>query len=431
MNKQYFPVILIAAFLLAWTGAAVLSGCSEDNPLTSAITPSGGDAIDDMAQNGKVRDVVSMWGDEPPAGLVSTSFLGESLSFWPYTGMSFDGSPVDPINLVFTGKADPVQIRAALLALDGDRTAFGFPDAPPFNQTWSEAIGDVQTTYADGDGWTGSVIQLQLGDYQPLRVHLRLFATHQGFGGDGQWTLGGAHFEVMIPGTADHQVLSWEIAEQVVVVDLLRSGLLDPAAPLMPTGLINQAPSFRDIPAIIYNELPDELKFLITGSTAPSPVPVPLASDGQGTILNLGSEATPVPGQFPQSLTFAYDIVMPKPFCMDGPYDYVHVAGPVTFTKTAVLDAAGNYAYHSNYHGALVITPLDVTQSPPAPAGDPFKGVVSGTQDGQAGPGSFRVMALDRRVAPQDGGAELVLARLKVGTSGRNSYRSNTACLTD
>jgi hypothetical protein len=430
MNKQHLPVILIATLFLAWAGAAMLSGCSEDNPLTGAISPAD-DPADEFELTATARELVFMWGDEPPAGLVSVDFLGESLTFWPYTGMSFDGSPMDPINLVFKGEADPVQIRAALFALDGDRTAFGFPDAPPFNQTWSEAIGDVQTTYAEGDGWTGSVIQLQLGDYQPIRVHLRLFQTGARCAGGGVWTLGGAHFEVMIPGTADHQVLSWEIAEQVVMVDLLRSGLLDPTAPMMPTGLINQAPSFRDIPAVIYNELPDELKLLITGSTAPSPVAVPLVSDGQGTILNLAGRAPAATGRCPQSLTFVYDQVVPKPFCMDGPYDYVHVAGPVTFTKTADVDKRGGYTYRSDYRGDLTVTPVDVTQSPPVPVGLPFSAVVSGLQHGQTGKVSSRVVAIDRRVAPQDGGTELLLSRLMVGAVGRGSYRLYTSCLTD
>ena len=37
---------------------------------------------------------------------------------------------------------------------------------------------------------------------------------------------GAAHFEVLIPGTTDHQVLSWIVARDLVVGDLMRSGLL-------------------------------------------------------------------------------------------------------------------------------------------------------------------------------------------------------------
>ena len=124
------------------------------------------------------------------------------------------------------GDADPAGIRAALMALDGDRSAFGLPNASPFNERWGDAIGDVQTSYAGSSGWTGSVIQLRLGEYAPLRVHLRLFRTGAPFSAGGTWTLGAAHFEVLIPGTADHQVLSWMVARQIITADLVRSGLL-------------------------------------------------------------------------------------------------------------------------------------------------------------------------------------------------------------
>jgi len=109
----------------------------------------------------------------------------------------------------------------------------------------------------------------------------------------------------------------------------------------------------------------------------------------------------------------------------------VAAEGPVRFTKTAELDGEGRYTYHSGYEGHLTITPMDVTQSPPVPAGPPFKGVVNGTQEGLTRAGFSQVSAIDRRVAPQSGGAELLMTRLKVGTEGRNSYRAQSACLTD
>jgi len=62
--------------------------------------------------------------------------------------------------LLFVGEADPVAIRDALLALDGDRSAAGFPPVPPFDARWSDAIGDAQTNWSGVEGWGGSVIQL-------------------------------------------------------------------------------------------------------------------------------------------------------------------------------------------------------------------------------------------------------------------------------
>src|SRR5437763_8768761 len=59
--------------------------------------------------------------NEPPApsGLVSVSLGSESLSLWPFTGSNFSGTPEDPINLIFLGKADPREIRASLMSLPG------------------------------------------------------------------------------------------------------------------------------------------------------------------------------------------------------------------------------------------------------------------------------------------------------------------------
>ena len=96
----------------------------------------------------------------------------------------------------------------------------GLPIAvPPFTLTWKDCIGDVQSGYADEFGWTGGVVQVGLGDYESPRFHMRLFKV-------GNWTVANAHFEILIPGTADHQVLSWELAEQRVIADIMRTGQL-------------------------------------------------------------------------------------------------------------------------------------------------------------------------------------------------------------
>jgi len=104
----------------------------------------------------------------PPAGLVVVPLGADSETLWPFTGTGVPGEASDPINLIFQGDADPRPIRQALLALDGDRTAFGFPAAFPFNCTWADAIGRQQTAYAAAEGWQGSSIQMQCGDYEEL-----------------------------------------------------------------------------------------------------------------------------------------------------------------------------------------------------------------------------------------------------------------------
>jgi len=368
--------------------------------------------------------------EAPPAELVTIDFLDGTLTCWPYTGTLFNDAPADPINVVFTGQADPLQIRAALLALDGDRTAFGLPDAYPFNATWSDAIGDVQSSWSEAEDWVDNYVQLQLGGYEPVRIHLRLFRTDVPFGA-GVWTLGGTHFDVHIPGTADHQVISWEIAEQVVVVDLLRSGLLDAAAPMGTTGVINATPSFRTIPAPIYNGLPRELQMLILGPDAPPYVedPVPIPSDGTGTILNIGTAAPIEPGIFVQSFAFDYEIVMPKPICDPDGDQYVLVTGPVSFDETCGIGTSGRYETRGGYSGSLTITPWDPINN--VPIGDPYPAVVGNHFEGYAKGGHWRMQASSRQIAEEEGGSEFVMISIDAGSAGAEHSDYRTKCLSD
>lgn len=359
-----------------------------------------------------------------PPNRVSLDLGGAGLEVWPYTGSDFEGAPVDPVNLVFVGEADPAAIRAALLALDGSRP--GLPPVFPFTEPWSEAIGDVQTGYAEPGGWTGSVIQLQLGAYDPVRFHLRLFRA--GELPDGRVvTLGAAHFELLIPKTSEHQVLSWELAEQMVAYDIARTGLL--AAPPAPTAVINRAPAWREIPDVIYNELPDELVFLVGGPATPVSVAVPIPSDGRGTVLVLGGSAGIPAGTLTQNLSIVFDQVVPKPFCADGPFDWVLVTGTVDFTREGTVDASGQYAYAAGYEGVLLATPVDITRTPPIPVGEPFTARVRGSQEGFTWGNALRVQARDVRLAPQDGGMEFLNTLLRVSSEGANASRKNTKCL--
>ncbi|HWA40324.1 MAG TPA: hypothetical protein VG712_01870, partial [Gemmatimonadales bacterium] len=285
----------------------------------------------------------------PPAGLVSLAVDGRTLSLWPYTGTDFSGSPQDPVNLVFTGRADPRAARSALLALDGNRAAFGFPGVPPFDCTWSDAIGDLQTGWSDQNGWVGSAVQLACGGFGPVRFHLRVFQA-------GRATLGNAHFEVLIPGTTDHQVLSWELAEQLVAADLVRTGLL--TAPPAPTVGINAAPEFRAVPAVIYNLLPGELRQLVGGPAGPVTADVGIATDGRATQVVLAGGAPKARGTS-QQFTIQFDQVIPRPFCASGPADYILVRGPVDFRKDVRVTGSG--ALMSVYHarGSLEVTPVN------------------------------------------------------------------------
>ena len=321
------------------------TACGEDDPLTS-LAP---DAPSTMTTR------------TPPAALVSIGMGAGSLSLWPYTGADFSGAAQDPVNLVFTGRADPRAVRSALFALSGDRSAAGLPNVAPFNCTWTDAIGDLQTAWNASSGWVGSAVQLACGSFGPIRIHVRLFQA-------GSATVGNAHFELLIPGTTDHQVLSWELAEQLVTIDIVRSGLL--AAAPGSTGVINAAPGFRQIPVVIYNLLPADLKAVIGGPAGTVGSPVDIASNGAATVFALGGAAPPAGGT-EQRFTVAFDQIIPRPFCASGPGDYLQVRGPVDLRKAVQVNEAGGLHSEFEATGRLQLTPVDpATGAPTGPAYD-------------------------------------------------------------
>jgi hypothetical protein len=402
-----------------------LMGCANRIEPTQPSTGSGRYSAAGLALPGRTSTTPSLVADQndppPPSGLVSVTAGGETRSIWPYTGASFDGVPSDPVSLIFLGDVDPTRIRAALFALDGNRASFGFPSAAPFNQTWSDAIGDVQTAYTETAGWRGSVVQLALGDYGPIRVHLRLFT------GGGGWTLGAAHFEVLIPGTPEHQVLSWMLARDLVVADLVRSGLL--SAPPSPTAPISATPTFRAIPEVIYNGLPADLKAIVGGPSGNASAPVPLASDGRAVILSLTGVPGAAAGTWTQQFSLPFGQAIPKPLCSDGPLDWVYVQGTVGFQKTVTVSESGRYEYQSSVSGQVTVTPIDVTQSPPTPSGASFTATVSDLQEGFLGSGGESAAMRSKRIAHEQGGAELLMTSLRVSSPGPAAYRLLTQCL--
>lgn len=393
-----------AAFLLAALMLCSLAACeSNDSPLS------------DAASQGVFR---SSTGAQAPApsGLVNVAVGSENLNLWPWLTPNGE-TREDPLNLVFVGRANALQIRSALLALNGDRTAFGMPNVFPFNATWSDAAGSVQAGYA-GDAWAGSVIQLQIGSYGPVRFHLRLFETGAPYGEGGTWTLGGAHFEILIPGTPEHQVVSWELAEQIVTVDMIRSGLL--LAPPAPTAAINDAPSYRFIPVVIYNGIPDAIKIACGLPPGPTATPVGIPTNGHATVFRLGGNALDPGEGSDQTVAIQFHQIIPKPFCADGPADYFMVDGPVEVTKTVMIDG-GHYSYRGTTNGDLTATPIG--------GGESFAVNVHDIQNGFINGSNASVNSNIKRIAPQDGGSELLMQWLNVGSEGATQFRSREQCL--
>ncbi|HET7373171.1 MAG TPA: hypothetical protein VFJ20_07280, partial [Gemmatimonadaceae bacterium] len=103
--------------------ALALAGCSETQsvPPTSPVKPTAANAAKTAGA---------------PSPIVELAIPGSTtLHLYPFVGATFGAVQIegDPINIFFIGNAKPLGLRAALLALDGDRTSFGLPDQFPFN----------------------------------------------------------------------------------------------------------------------------------------------------------------------------------------------------------------------------------------------------------------------------------------------------------
>ena len=351
-----------------------------------------------------------------PSPIVALTLPGGTLNLYPFVGSTFGAAPneADPIELIFTGAARPLGLRAALLALDGDRTSFGMPNQFPFNCTWSDASGDVQSAYVDPVGWIGNAIQLQCGDYVPMRFHLRLFDA-------GTVTIGGTHTDLNIPGTNEHQVISWELARQIVMVDFIRSGYLA-AAPTF-TDVFTPTPTFRVIPAVIYNGIPVALRAAIGGPASDQTADVPIPSDGRAVVLQLASTPDPETGVLHRTFTIQFDQTIPKPFCAATPGEWVHVDGPLVFDQYVVVTPSGNYLSHIHTTGHLDVMPV-------SPAGEPFHAVVNSQQKGIATENVTLASMTQIQVmlppgAPWHGRLTLTF---RVGSNGVTAFSNETSC---
>lgn len=396
-------VPLLAATL---TLASLLAACSDQatDPLGPSFEP-----VPEMA----VSDAT------PPAppDLVPVSFGGQDLQLWPWTGRDVAGTVADPINLLFFGEVDVVSLRAALLSLDGNRTAFGFPDAFPFNCTWSDAHGEYQTAYSSGDGWVANAVQLQCGSYDPLRFHIRFFEA-------GGWVMAGTHFDVLIPNTAEHQVISWDLPQQLVMVDFLRSGVLDSSVPFYPAPLTSPG-TVQEIHPAVYNGMPSELKvaFGYPPGTVTDPVPIP--NDGVATIVNVATRPEVEAGVWESDFVMTYNLVVPRPFCRSGDMDYVHLQGPLRLTTRTMVNRQGILETHNTLRGELQVTPIDVSTQ--MPSGIPFRALISEIDNTGAGPMGTHVNAILRRMALPPGQGEL-MTHLRTGPNGMAGFTFRERC---
>lgn len=382
---------------------AVVAGCADRHPV--APEP-------DLHQAGP--------SGAEPTQVVAVPLPGGARQIFPYLTDDLTSNGRDPVNLVFTGQADPRTLRAALMALGGQRSG----SFAPFDCTWKDAVGGLQAGWAEG-AWVGSVIQLECGSYGPIRFHLRFFEA-------GGITLGGAHFEFLIPGTTDHQVVSWELAEQLVTYDLARAGVL--AAPPATTGALNAAPWFRTIPGFLYQLVTqaDPQFAALLGQLGLVDLPggdKGIPTDGRATLLAITGPPPAVAGTLLQEFDVEFGQVVPKPFCMAGsPSPLLRVDGPVRLTLRTRQDAGGDFRQEMTARGRLTLTPIDPATG--APAGPSYPAEVSETQQVRIDRHGSRIDGTQHQLElpPGVAGRGQLRIRLQVGPHGPPRYDRDERC---
>lgn len=394
--RAYSPGMLIAL--------AALSACSTPDQVAS---PEFRPAADQAAA---------------PAPRVMIPAGGGSLEIFPYLTDDLSSNGRDPVNLVFMGQADPRSIRAALMALDGNR---GGTPLAPFDCTWKDAVGGLQAAWSGPSSWVGGVIQLECGDYGPVRFHLRLFDV-------GDHTLGGAHFEFLIPGTSDHQVASWELAEQLVTYDIARTGRLG-AAPGS-TGTINAAPSFRSIPGFLYALAvqADPAFGALLGMLGLVNLPggdKGIPTDGAATMLTMATAAPLLTGSTSRTVEVPFGQVIPKPFCLDGaPSPYLHVAGNVRLSLRTSQQASGGFDQEMRAEGRLTLTPVDPSTG--LPAGNSYQAQVSEFQQARISPQGASIQGVQHQLEIPAGvpGHGQLQIKIRVGAEGAPRFDRKVVC---
>jgi hypothetical protein len=321
---------------------------------------------------------------DAPEGLKDVVAGGVALTLWPYTSADL-ATPSDPLNLLFPN-ADPRAIRQALLKLDGNRPPFAA--VPGGNCTWTDAMGNEHAAFGEPEGWVGGAVQLAcvtpgapLGS--PFRFHIRLFRA-------GAHTLGNAHFEFLIPGTAEHEVLSWDLARELATFDVGRTGTL--TAPPTTVGLV-PAGTFRTVRRPVFQGLVQAGAgglLASLGLVLPVSGDVPIPTSGQARVLVGAIALAPSPTKVTTTTRVTYSIIVPKPFCATGPTDFVQLEGPLDFSMTVETNRAGAYDRTYLVGGTLRVTPMMPT-SPTTfvPVGDPIDAFVfeahRGTLDDRRG----------------------------------------------
>ena len=266
----------------------------------------------------------------------------------------------------------------------------------------------MQSAWSSGDGWVANPVQLACGDYDPIRFHIRLFPAGN------HWVMAGTHFDLHITGTADHRVISWELPEQLIVADFMRTGLLDPTNPLG-SAFIYPTPSYKSIEPEIFNAMPVQLRILAGLPTGSAGAPVPVPADGFATILNVAKRAPLDRGTYTDEFVLNYNQAVPRPFCSGGPLDFVFVTGPVRFEQRVRTNGHGSLESWQIARGDLMAMPVNPLTG--EPTGPPFRARTEDLHTGLVTPGTFNAGAIISRIAfpPAGGNGQSFMEVLSVG----------------
>jgi hypothetical protein len=300
-----------------------------------------------------------------PSGVVTiTAGTDHQLTLWPFITTNYLPGPAgqsDPVNLVFLN-TDPRAIRQELMKLDGERPEWTYLPSGANGCVWMDAMGYEQAAYLEPEGWVGDEVQLACATPDsPLgreyRFHVRLFRS-------GPHTIGGAHFEINVPGTAEHEVLSWELARSFVTDEIAR---IDVGAFEGEISVFEPAgASFRTVRGQVSYYVsatnagnPDFLEALDLPSSSPPAFPaVPIPASGDAAVFAPDFTYVPVRSDITLTDSRRYFVQStPKPFCEGAAIQIT--GGPLTFTLRVQTNPSGKYQRTYTIAGTLKVKTLE------------------------------------------------------------------------
>jgi hypothetical protein len=304
----------------------------------------------------------------PPADVVSVAAGTEQLSLWPFLTENYlpgAAGKSDPVNLIFLN-TDPRAVRQKLMALGGSRAGWDFLPRGANGCIWIDGMGYEQAAYLEPEGWVGGAVQMvcttpksPLGD--EYRFHVRLFRS-------GPHTIGGAHFEINTPGTAEHTVLSWELARQFVTTEMAR---IDAGAFQGNVQVWTPAnASFRTVNGLVYAYVllkyppiptkPENIAFFLALGIGPTAPPYPdklLPATGQAAVFDPGFQYVPTKQDITITDSRMYQVgSTKKPLC--GGEEIQITGGPLTFALRVQTNPSGKYQRTYSVSGTLKVKTL-------------------------------------------------------------------------